>query len=72
MLLGAWIKSSAVGLCPNYTQGAKATICTVVSDALPPFLAVRLSHLRNPSFGREITQFSGSPSLEMHSFSAKT
>lgn len=69
---GAWIKSSAVGLCLDYTQTAKATTDTVVGDAIPPFLAVRLSRLRHPSLGREVTQFSGSPGLGMHSLSAKS
>jgi len=61
-----------VGLWSDFMQGGKATIYTKVSDALPRFLAVRLSHLRNPSLGREMTPFSGSRSLEMCSLSAKT
>lgn len=61
-----------MGLCSDYMQGAKATIYTEVSDALPRFLAVRLSHLRNPSLGREMTPFSGFCSLEMCSLSANT
>lgn len=69
---GAWIKSSVVGLCADYVQEAKATVHTVVSDALPPFLAVRLSHLRNPSIGREMAWFSVSSSLEMCSLSGRT
>lgn len=69
---GAWIKSSVVGLCADYVQEAKATVHTVVADALPPFLAVRLSHLRNPSIGREMAWFSVSSSLETCSLSGKT